>query len=357
MSPIKPFLKALISAPGLSGHETPVRRIIEDQWRPLVDELSVSPLGSLHGLKRGHTPASRPSLAILAHMDAVGLIVTRITDGFLHVTEIGGVDARILPGTPVMVHASRGGGTRALPGMIVQPPMRLMPALIGGNPVPMEYLLVEVGLTPRRVAELVQVGDPVSFATEPLELSGGTLSGHSLDNRASVAALTICLEQLQGRSHAWDLQAVATVREEGSLAGAYTSTFQVNPDLAVAVDVTYGKGPGANDWQTFALDSGPTLGWGANIHPALHTRFKELADKLELPYSVEIMPTSSGTDGMASQVSREGVPTMVVSIPLRYMHTPVEVVACQDIERAGRLLAEFVATLEPGFVAQIVWER
>jgi endoglucanase len=125
----------------------------------------------------------------------------------------------------------------------------------------------------------------------------------------------------------------------------------------VAVDVTYGKGPGSSDWQTFPLGSGPTLGWGANIHPALHKRFKEVADKLEMPTSMEIMPVNSGTDGMASQVSREGVPTMVVSIPLRYMHTPVEMIAHQDVERAGRLLAEFTASLEPDFVEKIVWDE
>lgn len=357
MPSIAPFLKSLISSPGLSGHETPVRQIIEEKWRPLVDDLSVSRLGSLHGLKRGAASAPRPSLAVMAHMDGIGLMVTRIVDGFLHITMIGGVDHRILPGTPVTVHASRGGGTQELPGIIVQPSARLLPDSVGSGPVPLECLLVETGLHPRRVAELVQVGDPVSFATEPVELAGETLSGHSLDNRASVAALTICLEQLQNRQHTWDLWAVATVREEsGGLAGAATSTFQLQPSLAVAVDVTYGKGPGSSDWQTFALGSGPTLGWGANIHPALHKRFKETAEKLEMSTSMEIMPVNSGTDGMASQVSREGVPTMVVSIPLRYMHTPVEMIAYQDIERTGRLLAEFTASLEPDFVERIIWE-
>jgi endoglucanase len=356
MPSISPFLKTLISVSGLSAHEAPVRQIIEDKWRPLVDDLSVSRLGSLHGLKRGRAPASPPALVLLAHMDAIGLVVTQIVDGFLSLAPIGGVDARILPGTPVIVHAT-GNGTHQLPGLVVQPAASLLPPSARNDAVPLQYLFVDIGLPPRRVAELVQVGDLVAFATEPVELAAETLSGHSLDNRASVAALTVCLEHLQGRAHAWDVWAVATVREEVGLHGAATSTFQIQPDLAVAIDVTFGKGPGASDWQTVTLNGGPALGWGPNIHPALHKRFKELAEKLEIPFSVEIMPRGSGTDGMAAQISREGVPTMVISIPLRYMHTPVEMIAYPDIERTGRLLAEFVASLEVDFTARMAWDE
>lgn len=357
MPSISAFLNSLISTSGISGHEVPVRKIIEGEWQSLVDELTVSRLGSLHGLKRGNAKEPRPALAMLAHMDAIGLMVTRLTEGFLHVTHVGGVDARILPGTPVVVHATGSGKPQQLPGIVVQPPARLLPESARDEAVSLKYLLIDTGLPPKRIAKLVQVGDLVSFDTDPVELAGGTLTGHSLDNRASVAALTACLQELSGRHHAWDVWGVASVREEsGGLAGAATSIFQLRPDLAVAVDVTFGRGPGASDWQTFALGSGPTLGWGANIHPALHKRFKELAEKLEMPHSVEIMPASSGTDGMAAQISREGVPTMVVSIPLRYMHTPVEMVAYQDVERAGRLLAEFAANLETDFLEKIVWD-
>jgi putative aminopeptidase FrvX len=356
MFSISPFLKSLISAPGISAHEAPVRQIVEEKWRPLVDDLSLSRLGSLHGLKRGRAQPPRPSLVLLAHMDAIGLVVTQIVDGFLSLASIGGIDPRILPGTPVTVHAT-GNGIKELPGLVVQPAASLLPDSIGNGPVPLKHLFVDTGLPPRQVTELVQVGDLVAFATEPVELAAETISGHSLDNRASVAALTVCLEHLQGRAHDWDMWAIATVREEVGLHGAATSTFQIQPGLAVAIDVTFGKGPGASDWQTVALNSGPALGLGPNIHPALHKRFKELAEKLEIPFSVEVMPRGSGTDGMAAQVSREGVPTMVISIPLRYMHTPVEVVAYQDIERTGRLLAEFVCSLEVDFTTKMIWNE
>lgn len=219
------------------------------------------------------------------------------------------------------------------------------------------HLLVEVGLLPSKVAELVRVGDLVSFNTQPAALGEDVLSGHSLDNRASVAALTVCLEELQTKAHVWDVLAVATAQEEETLGGAATSAYELHPDLAVVIDVTFAKGPGANDWQTFPMGKGPTLGWGANMHPFLYEQFKKLADRLEIPVAMDITPTHSGTDAYSIQVAHEGIPTMVLGIPLRYMHTPVEMIAIKDVQRAGRLLAEFVSELEADFVSKIVWDE
>jgi len=187
-------------------------------------------------------------------------------------------------------------------------------------------------------------------------MSGGLLAGHSLDNRASVAALTLCLEELQSREHVWDIWAAATVQEEIGHMGASTSAFQIRPDIAMAVDVTFAKGPGASNWETFELGSGPTLGWGAVNHPFLYEQFKELAEKLEMPYGTEFLPGRSGTDGDDLQISAEGIPTIVISIPVRYMHTPVEVVATKDIQRAARLLTEFITMLDADFLEKIVWD-
>ncbi|RMD62969.1 M42 family peptidase, partial [Candidatus Parcubacteria bacterium] len=132
-----------------------------------------------------------------------------------------------------------------------------------------------------------------------------------------------------------------------------TSAYALRPDLAVAVDVTFGKGPGANDYRAFPIGEGVTLGWGPNIHPGLYRRFEEVARRLEIPCQREVMPRHSGTDAVALQVTAEGIPSMVVSIPLRYMHTPVEVVSLKDIQRAGRLLAEFAAGLEAEFLERL----
>lgn len=345
MTELLPFLKSLISAPGLSGHEKPVRDLIEAAWQPLTDELHFSRLGSLHGLKRGSGADPRLAILLAAHMDAIGLMVTAQVGDFLRVTEIGGLDARVLPGQRVFVH-----GRADIPGLIVHPPARLLPEEAREGPVSLKYLLIDTGLREKELQKVVRAGDLVSFAQEPLELHNETLAGHSLDNRASVAALTQCLQTLQGRAHAWDVWAVATVQEELSYKGARTSAFDLHPQLAVAIDVTWGRGPGTPDYKTFPLGKGPTLGWGPNIHPGLHKAFKQTAERLEMPHSVEVMPLHSGTDAFGLQVAAEGISSMVVSIPLRYMHTPVEVVAVKDITRTGQLLAEFISGLQPDFM-------
>jgi endoglucanase len=352
MTDLLPLLKSLISTSGLSGHEAPVRELIDSAWRPLTDELSTSRLGSLHGLKRGTAAEPRPTILFATDMDAIGLMVTSIQEGFLRVTEIGGLDARVLPGQLVTVH-----GRRDLPGVIVQPPAHLLPSGAQDGPVPLNNLLVDVGLRPRQVNQQVRNGDLISFAQEPIQMQGETLAGHSLDNRASVAALTLCLDELKTRQHTWDVWAVATSQEEETMGGARTSAFQIRPDLAVAVDVTFGKSPSTPDHQTFPLGKGLTLGWGPNIHPGLYDSFKKVADQFEIPYATEVMPRHSGTDAFGLQVAAHGVPTMVVSIPLRYMHTSVEMVALKDIRRTAHLLSEFISQLDIDYMDKLTLEE
>ena len=354
MTDILPFLKSLISVSGLSGYEHPIADLIAEKWRPLVDEVRLSRVGSLHGLKRGTGKSPLPSIMIATHMDAIGMRVSKIVDGFLHITNVGGIDVRTLPGTEVTVHAS--GSNEALPGVIAMRPARFLPESVGDKVHGLEHLLVDTGLLPRDVARMVCVGDLVSFANQPLELAGGVISGHSVDNRAAIAALTICLEELQNKPHLWDLWAVATVQEETTYLGAYTSSFALRPQIAVVVDGTFAKGPGANGWQTFAMGKGVGLCIGPNMHPFLQKQLKQLAERLEIPWFLDVTPRDSGTDAFAIQVTAEGIPTALVEFPIRYMHTPVESVALKDIQRTGRLLAEFVATLEADFVETIVWE-
>lgn len=354
MADILPFLKSLLSISGLSGFEGPAARLIEEKWRPLVDEVSLSRVGSLHAFKKGTGVEPRPSLMIATHMDAIGLQVSHIQAGFLHITNLGGIDIRVLPGLEVTVHAS--GSGEDLPGVVAMPPAALLPESEGDGVIALKHLLVDTGQTPPEVAKKVRVGDLVSFANEPLELAGEVVSGHSVDNRASVAALTVCLEELQKKSHAWDVWAVATVQEEVSYLGAYGSAFQIRPQLAIVVDVTHAKGPGANGWQTFPMGKGVGLCIGPNMHPFLHTRLKEVAERTEIPWFLDVTPSNSGTDAYPIQVTAEGIPTALVEFPIRYMHTPVESVCLKDIQRAGRLLAEFISSLAPDFVETILWE-
>jgi putative aminopeptidase FrvX len=351
MTDILPFLKELISAPGVSGYESGVRPLIEKAWEPIVDKLSVSRLGSLHGFQQGTGPNPRPSILVAAHMDAVGLMVNAIIDGFLRVIAIGGIDTRVLPGQLVTVH-----GRRDLPGMIVPAPARLIPAGVQTTVVPLEYLLVDVGLLPDEVTNLVRVGDIISFAQPPIETAGETLVGHTLDNRAAIASLTLCLEILHSRPHIWDVWAVATVQEEITYAGALTSAFQLHPSLAVSIDVTFGSDPNSPSHLTFPIGKGPTLMRGPIVHPFIYKTINRLAEQLEIPLSVEPAPSYSATDSDAMVIVAEGIPNLVLGIPLRYMHTPVEMVALKDITRAGRLAAEFIAQLDENFMDKLTWE-
>jgi endoglucanase len=206
------------------------------------------------------------------------------------------------------------------------------------------------------VERKVRVGDLVSFANEPMELAGEVISGHSVDNRSSVAALTLCLEELQNKSHLWDVWAVATVQEENTYLGAYSSAFQLRPQLAIVIDVTHAKSPVSEGWQTISMGKGVGVCMGPNMHPFLHTKLKEVAERAEIPWFLDVTPQDSGTDAYATQVSAEGIPTALLEFPIRYMHTPVEAVALKDIQRAGRLLAEFISSLEENFMETIVWD-
>jgi len=360
MTHILPFLKSIISVSGVSGHEAPVAKLIEEKWHPLVDQVETSRVGSLYGLKKGASSTlsagkgKRPAVMIAAHMDAIGMRVTKVVDGFLHLTSVGGIDVRVLPGTPVTVHASSG---EELFGVIAMPSARLLPESVkSGEVLEINYLLVDTGLLPREVEKKVKVGDLVSFANEPMELAGEVISGHTLDNRASVAALTVCLEELQSKPHVWDVWAVATVQEETSFLGAYTSAFEIRPQIAIAVDGTFAKGPGANGWQTHTMGKGVGICLGPNIHPYLHKKLTELADRLEIPWFMDVTAAHSGTDAYPMQVTAEGIPTALLEYPLRYMHTPVEAVAVKDIQRVGRLLAEFIVSLDENFVETITWD-
>lgn len=345
-----PLLKQLSEAQGITGYEEPVRELVRQTWQPFVDEMQVGKLGSLIALKRGTAPDPRPKLMLAAHMDEIGLMVTGIEKGFLRIARVGGTDRRVLLGLEVVVH-----GKRDLPGIVATRPPHVLPETERNKIVPWHKLFVDVGLPPQEVEQLVAVGDLISIRSELVELKNGRVAGKALDDRACVAVITLALEQLAGARHAWDVLAVATTQEEVGLKGAMTAAYGIAPDLAVALDVTFAKHPGVPDVDTVPLGDGPTIGVGPNFHPGLVERLKEVAEAHEIPYQIDPIPGRSGTDAWAIQVTREGVPTALVSIPLRYMHQPVEMLDVQDVERAARLLAAFVVGLEADF--RPTWEN
>lgn len=334
------LLKKLSEVNGPSGREAPVRSLIQALWEPFVDEMRTDAMGNLIALQRGTAPRPCPSLMAAAHMDEIALIVTQIEQGFLHIGRVGGVDLRVLLGLQVSVH-----GEEDVPGIIGTRPPHVLSAAERKKIVAWDKLFVDVGLPAPEVERLISVGDPISIRRSLLELKGQRVAGKALDNRASVAALTLALETLSRTDHAWDVYAVATVQEEVGLKGAITSAYGVDPQLAVALDVTFAKQAGDNGPGAFDLDKGPTVGVGPNFHPQVVQRLRDAAKQWEIPYQTEPLPRSSGTDAWGIQVAREGIPAGLLSIPIRYMHQPVETVALQDVERTGRLLSAFVGAL------------
>lgn len=345
------LLKQLSEAEGIAGFEGPIRELVRQTWEPLVDEMHEGKLGSLIGLKRGLGPEPRPKLMFAAHMDEIGLMVTDIEKSFLRIARVGGADRRVLLGLEVTVH-----GRRDLPGVVATRPPHVLPEDERKKTVPLDKIFVDVGLSEEKVRELVSVGDLISIRREMSELKNRRVSGKAFDDRACVAAVTLALERLQRVQHAWDVFAVATAQEETGLKGAIAAAYGVAPDAAIALDVTFGEQPNVSKADTQPLGGGPSIAIGPNFHPKLVERLKEVAEDREIPYHMDPIPGRSGTDAWAIQVTREGVPTALISIPLRYMHQPVETLAVEDVERAGRLLAAFVAESGASLLEDLAWE-
>jgi putative aminopeptidase FrvX len=344
------LLKQLSEAEGIAGSEGPVREVVRGVWQPLVSDLRADRLGNLIALKHGSASEPRPKLMVAAHMDEIGLRVTGVEKGFLRIGGVGGADIRVLLGREVIVH-----GRRDLPGVVAARPPHVLTTSERNRAVAWDKLFVDVGLPADEVAALVSVGDLISFRCELTTLKNHRVAGKALDDRASVAAVTLALEQLANVQHACDVLAVATVQEESGLIGATTAAFGIAPDAAIVLDVTFGAQPGVAESEAFPLGGGPTIGVGPNFHPRLVEALRKTADRLELAYQLEPLPGRSGTDAWAIQVAHEGVPSALISIPLRYMHQPVETLAVQDVERAGRLLAAFIQETGADLRAQLTW--
>jgi endoglucanase len=342
-------LKRLSEASGVSGYEDEVREIVQELLRPYADEVRTDTLGNVIAVKEGSGAEPRPAIMVATHMDEIGLIVSSIEKGFVHFERVGGFDDRILLGQEVLVH-----GRRELPGIIGARPPHVLSSSERDKPIPYDKLLIDVGLRPKEAETLIRTGDLVTMKGDLVELKGGLVSGKALDNRASVVASAICLEELRRTRHDWDVYAVATTLEEVGLKGAITSAYGLEPDVGIAVDVTWADQPGAPEEYTYQLGKGPTIACGPNFHPKLQEALVETAKALEMDYHIEPV-VGGGSDAWAIQVTREGIPSALLSIPLRNMHSPVETASIQDIKRVGRLLASFVGSLDGAFLDRLAW--
>jgi tetrahedral aminopeptidase len=347
---VNALLKKLSQTTGLSGYETKIRAEVLAEWGRFVDETRTDKVGNAVAVKRGYARQAHRKIMLASHMDEIGFMVAGFSHGFLRVSPIGGIDARVLPGQEVIVHSRQ----RDLPGIISSTPPHLLKPDDRSKVISLDQLWIDVGLAPAQVNRFVSIGDLVSIRRDVTELKNGLLAGKAFDNRASVAAVAVCLELLATIQHQWDVIAVATVQEETSALGAATSAFGIAPDAAIAIDVTYGVQYGSAGNEVFPLDKGPTIGIGPNMQPKMTQGLIEAAQRIKLDHQIEPMAGSSGTDGWLIQVVREGIPTGVVGIPLRSMHTPVEVVSPRDVEQTGRLLAEFIGGLDEKFYKSLM---
>lgn len=354
------FLKQLLETPSATGSEQAVAQILRQRFSGVADEVKTDVMGSVHALLKGRGCA--PSFMLSAHMDEVGLMVTYISDeGFLSVAAVGGVDAAILPGLRVDVHASN--SCEPLRGVVGRKPIHLITPDERKNVTPLDQLVIDLGLSAQKVKELVCVGDVITFGVG-FERFGDTMAtSRGLDDKSGVWIATRVMEELVSAKRApGDFIAVATVQEEIGVRGATTSAYGINPDVAIAFDVTHATDYPGIDKQKFgdiACGRGPVIARGPNINPEVFRRLIRAAKTENIPYQIEAEPSVTGTDARAIQMARAGIPTGVVSIPLRYMHTPTEVVCLDDMELTVRLLVRFALDLDadanfiPGMAAEL----
>ncbi len=350
-NPTADLLKRLSCAVGVGQFAglNSIHGVVSTEMEPLVDRVHRDKMGSIIGVKQGKQAVEngqpRRKIMLAAHLDEIGAVVTKLDRGFLRFVEVGGLDNRVLMGQEVTVH-----GQRDLPGIIGSIPPHFSSAA-DRSKVDVTEMLIDVGLPSARLKKLVQVGDLVSFLREPAELLNGRLSGKSMDNRASIAAMVFCLREMKKMHHQWDVFAVATAGEEvGSYPGASTQAYTIRPDVALALDVTFADDDGVE----MTLGKGPVFGLGPNNHGVLRQRLVDTCRILEMNFQSEPMSSGAGTDAFAIEISRAGIPTVLVAVPCRYMHTPVEMVDIKDVERTGRLLAQFIANLDEQFIEELI---
>ena len=336
------MLERLCAAGGPSGFEGPAVLAARELLEPLMDEVWTDRLGSLVGVRRCGRPGAK-KLLLDAHLDEIGFLVTGHDEGFLRFAPLGGVDPRMLPDREVVILTDP-----PIHGVVACLPPHVQTAGDMDKSLPIKDLFLDVGLSQEASQKKIPIGTPATYRGGCAPLGADLLCGKALDDRAGFAVLLDVLERLQGKELDVDLYVLGSTQEETHSSGAITAAYEIAPNLCVAVDVTHGDSPDASKNETFKLGGGPVIGVGPNCARSLSGRLRELAVELDMPVQTEVMSGSSGTNAWPIQVSREGVATAVLSIPERYMHTPVEVVHRKDLEDTAKLLAAFVESLGEG---------
>jgi endoglucanase len=338
------FLEKLLAAPSPSGYEQPAQRLFRDYVAPYC-QVSSDVMGNVYGFIPGQGK-DRPKVMLVGHSDEIGLQVKYIDDkGFLYFAAIGGVDAHLTPGKVVHIHTAEG----PLSGVVGKRPIHLMDTKDRETVVKLEAQYIDIGAKDKKEAQkLVRVGDCITFASEFTRLQGDRVASRGFDDKAGsfVVAEVLRLVAAEKKKLPVDLYGVSSVQEEIGLRGGTTSCYTVNPDIGICVEVDFATDQPDVERKhngEVALGKGPILTRGANINHALFELLYATAQKDKIAVQLTANPRATGTDANVMQISRGGVATALVKVPLRYMHTPVEVVSLGDLEQSAKLI---VATLK-----------
>ena len=340
---LKEKIKTLGNAYGVSGDEFAVAKIAAELLTPYVDSVDIDKFGNVTGYKSCGKPDA-PKLMLDAHIDEIGFLVTGITDeGFLRFTGMG-VDQRMLPGGTLNVMTKTRGNILGVVGAI--PPHLQAP---GDNTksMPIDKLYVDLGMPVDEVKKTVRIGDYMTFSSQAFDLLGDQICGKSFDDRACFCCLLHALELLQGKELNVDLIIIGTTKEEVGGHGASYRTYVERPDLAVAIDVCHARtDDNLPTDRVNELGGGPVITIGTNSVPRFARRLIEIARAKDIPYQLSAAPAHTGTNAWSMQIIEEGCATLVVSLPLKYMHSPVEVIKMSDVENVGRLMAELAMDID-----------
>lgn len=339
------FLQKLITAPSPSGFEQPAQDVVRRYLDGVAEEIRTDVHGNVIAALN---TAAETRVMLAGHVDEIGLMITHISDkGFLHFAGIGGVDPSILPGSRVNVHTRSG----SLLGIIGKKPIHHMDADDRKRVPKMKDLWIDIGATGKRqAAQRVRIGDHVTSTYSFEMLLGKIAVARGFDDRIGAFVVTEVLRTLSRRKLPVALYSVTTVQEELGLRGARTSAFHIDPHAGIAVDVGFATDYPDADQKTYGevhLGKGPMVARGANVNPVLGKLIEDSGDKKKIPYQVAAEPRATGTDANAIQISRSGAAAALVSIPNRYMHTPVEVISLNDVDNAVRLISETILAMKP----------
>ena len=341
-------LEQLSNACGVTGRENGVRELMIQLMKPYVDEIVVDKLENVIAIKKGKSTA--PKIMLAAHMDEVGLMVKTITkEGFLQFTKMGGIDDRILPAQKVTVFSRK----RAFPGIIGSKPPHIQKEDERKKVMAFDELFIDIGAESKEdaLALGVAVGDPVGFDIKYVQLGRDVVMGKAFDNRAGCVAMIETLKMLEKTDYT--VCAVGTVQEEVGLRGAATAAFGVDPDLAIALDVTVaGDTPGIREFDTSTkIGKGPVLSIsdsGLITHPKVLQWLLDSAEEEKIPYQIEAGLMGS-TDAARIYLTRQGIPSGNISIATRYIHSPVSVLCLKDIENAAKLTVAAIQRISKYF--------